>query len=53
LLWCSLWVEISTVACEANWLLARRVVTGILYPYNSDKTDAEKLEISTKLDVYS
>jgi hypothetical protein len=24
-----------------------------MYPYNSDKTNAQKLEISTKIDVYS
>jgi len=34
-------------------MLTRKVVSGILYPYNSDKTNAQKLEISTKLDVYS
>jgi hypothetical protein len=33
--------------------LTRKVVSGILYPYNSDKTDAQKSEISTKIDVYS
>jgi len=33
--------------------LTRKVVSGVLYPYNSDKTNAEKLEIPTKLDVYS
>jgi len=26
---------------------------GILYPYNSDKTNAQKSEISTKIDAYS
>jgi hypothetical protein len=25
----------------------------LLYPYNSDKTDAQKLELTTKIDVYS
>jgi len=34
-------------------LLTRKVVSGVLYPYNSDKTNAQKLEISTKIDVYS
>jgi hypothetical protein len=31
----------------------QKVVSGILYPYNSDKTKAKKSEISTKIDVYS
>jgi hypothetical protein len=34
-------------------LLTREVVSGVLYPYNSDKTNAQKLEIATKIDVYS
>jgi hypothetical protein len=33
--------------------LARKVVSGILYPYNSDKSNAEKSEIPTNIDVYS
>jgi hypothetical protein len=33
--------------------MTRKVVSGILYPYNSDKTNAQKSEISTKIDVYS
>lgn len=33
--------------------MTRKVVSGTLYPYNSDKTDAQKLELSTKIDVYS
>jgi len=33
--------------------LTSKVVSGILYPYNSDKTDDKKSEISTKIDVYS
>jgi len=31
----------------------RKIVSGILYPYNSDKTFAQKSDISTKIDVYS
>ena len=30
-----------------------KVDSGIMYPYNSDKTNALKLEISRKIDVYS
>jgi hypothetical protein len=33
--------------------MARRVIRGVPYPYNSDKTNAKKSEISTKIDVYS
>jgi len=29
-------------------LLTRKVVSGVLFPYNSDKTNAQKLEITTK-----
>jgi len=28
-------------------------MSSVAYPYNSDKTNAKKFEISTKLDVYS
>jgi ssDNA-binding Zn-finger/Zn-ribbon topoisomerase 1 len=34
-------------------VVTRKVVSGVLYPYNSDKTNAKKSKISTKLDVYS
>jgi len=33
--------------------MSRKVDSGILYPYNSDKTNALKYEISKKIDVYS
>jgi hypothetical protein len=33
--------------------LTRKVVSGVLYPCNSDKTNAQKSEIFTKIDVYS
>jgi hypothetical protein len=52
LLWSALWVEISTLAYATNSFLTRKFVSGILYPYNSDKSNAQKLEISTKLNVY-
>ena len=29
-------------------VVPQKVVSGVLYPYNSDKTNAQKLEISTK-----
>jgi len=31
----------------------RKVVSGVPYPHNSDKTNAQKSEICTKIDVYS
>jgi hypothetical protein len=34
-------------------VLIKEVVSGVLHPYNSNKTNAHKLEISTKIDVYS
>jgi len=33
--------------------LTRKVVSGILFPYNSGKSNAEKLEIPINIDVYS
>jgi len=33
--------------------LTRKVVSGIQYPYNSNKSNAQKLEIPTKVDVCS
>jgi hypothetical protein len=33
--------------------MTRKAVSGVLYPYNSDKNNAQKSEISTKIDVYS
>jgi hypothetical protein len=33
--------------------LVRKVVSDVLYPYNSDKTNAEKSEIPTNIDVYN
>ena len=42
------WVEISALASEANTLLTRKFVSGVQYPYNSDKSNAQKTEISSK-----
>jgi len=53
LLWSSLFVEISTLAYEVKTFLTRKVVSGILYPYNSNKSNAQKSEIPTNIDVYS
>jgi hypothetical protein len=53
LLWNSLWVEISKLAYEAKNSYLTRKVSGVLYSYNSEKTNAKKSEISTKIDVYS
>jgi hypothetical protein len=48
-----LWVEISTLAYETNTLfLTMKVISGVLYPYNSDKSNAQKSEISRKINVY-
>jgi len=33
--------------------LTRKVVSGILYPFNSDKCNAKNSEIPTNIDVYS
>jgi len=33
--------------------MTRKVVSGILYPYNSDKSNAQKSDIPTNIDVYS
>jgi hypothetical protein len=33
--------------------MARKVVSGVLYPYNLDNTSAKKTEISSKIEVYS
>jgi len=34
-------------------VMTRKVASGILHPYNSDKTNALKSEISRKIDVHS
>jgi hypothetical protein len=38
----------SALAYEANTLLTGNVVSGVLYPYNSEKSNAQKSEISSK-----
>ena len=59
MLWLSLAMEF-TVGWNINtglWnklqLLTRKVVSGILHPYNSDKTNVKKSGISTKIDISS
>jgi hypothetical protein len=37
------------VGCQHWPMLMRKVVSSILYPYNSDKSNAQKSKISTKL----
>ena len=36
-----------------NSFVTRKVVSGILYPYNSEKINAQKSEIPINIDVYS
>ena len=50
---CTVGWNINTGLGSKNSFLTRKVVSGILYPYNSDKSDAQKLEIPTNIDVYS
>ena len=45
--------SINTGLWSKNSFLTRQVVSGILYPYNSDKSNAQKSEIPTNIDVYS
>jgi len=33
--------------------LTKKVVSGIIYPYNSDKTNVKKLEISKKKSIFT
>jgi len=44
--------NINTSLQSEHSLLTRKAVSGILYPYNSDKTNAQKSEISIKINVY-
>jgi len=59
LLWLSLAMEftvgwnINTGLWSKNSFLTRTVVSGILYPQNSDKSNAQKLEIPININVYS
>jgi hypothetical protein len=51
----------SGVHCELKYqhwpmwrtLVDQKFASGVLYPYNSNKTYAKKSEISTQIDVYS
>ena len=45
--------NINTGLWNKHQLLTIKVVSTVLYPYNSDKTNAQKSKISTKIDVYS
>jgi hypothetical protein len=45
--------NINTGLWGKNALLTRKVVSGVLYPYNSEKSNAQKSEIPTNIDVYS
>jgi len=33
--------------------MTRKFVSGVLYPYNSDKSNAQKSETPTNIDVYN
>jgi hypothetical protein len=37
---------------KQTFFVAREVVSGVLYPYNSNKTNAQKSEISTKKSTF-
>jgi len=60
---CMLWLSpalrftvgwnINTGLWSKNAFLTRKVVSGVLYPYNSDKSNAQKLEIPTNINIYS
>ena len=45
--------NINTGLWSENTFLTRKVVSGILYPFNSDKCNAKNSEIPTNIDVYS
>jgi len=57
----ALFIAFTGVHCSLKYqrwsmrqtFLTRKIVNGILYPYNSDKTNAQKSMISTKINVYS
>jgi hypothetical protein len=55
-MFCSEWTMgwiINTGLYNEPYLLTTQAVSGVLYPYNSGKTNAKESEISTKIDVYS
>ena len=41
--------NINTGLWSENSFLTRKVVSGVLYPYNSEKSNAQKLEIPTNI----
>ena len=45
--------NINTGLWSKNSFLTRKVVSGVLYPYNSDKINAQKSEMHTNINVYS
>jgi hypothetical protein len=45
--------NINTGQWSENAFLTRKVVSGVIYPCNSDKSNAQKLEIPTNINVYS
>jgi hypothetical protein len=45
--------NIDTGLWNKHSFLTMKVVSGVLYPYNWDKTNTKKLEISRKIYVYS
>jgi len=45
--------NINTGLWSKKLFFTKKVVSGISYPYNSDKSNAQKSEISRKLNVYS
>jgi len=49
---CTVGWNINTGLWSENAFLTRKVVSGVLYPYNSDKSIAQKLEISINIGVY-
>ena len=46
-------LNINTDLWNKHYLLTRKVFSGILYAYSSDRTNVQKSEIFTKNDVYS
>jgi hypothetical protein len=45
--------NLNTGIWNKHYQLIRQDVSGVLYPYTSDKTDAQKSEISTEINVCS
>jgi hypothetical protein len=49
---CTMGRNINTGLWSGNAFLTRKVVSGLLYPYNLDKINARKSEISINIHVY-